>query len=356
MTRFSAVLQSTATATLLIAAIVSDTTATASVFANVAPQPSPASSIAAQPSSPASPPPAASDQSYQALVNAEAALEQLDPANPRRYFETAEEVMRIDTANADSAVALRRLTQQALVIGLESWRTGPARLDDPRLGPSILLALAAVEIDPQSERARWLRVLAAAVDAQGLISASDGEVVATSAKFDDAAVIDVLSALELLRAGEGRRASKLLERPEVFDLLRTYERLLHPAGFSGEADRIRRLAAEWPICSQCRNRRSVKDSTGVFLCPTCRGDPGPTFSDTEVLYQLRLEATLLSGAQQSWVSQTLVDAGRPLRDLDAAEVAPTLNIDPALSIRRNGVWLKPNPSRTATQPGGRSSP
>lgn len=302
---------------------------------------------------PTASPAAAVEDAAPAIARAEKLLERLDPARPRDYFEAAESLMRLTTGDPSQVATLRRLTQETLVLSLELWRIGPARLDDARLGPSVLLALAALEPDPLSERARWLRVLAAAVDAQGLVSAAGIAADAPAQQSRDANVLDVLSALELLRAGEGRRASRLLERPEVFALLQAHERLLHPAGLTGEADRIRRLAADWPICVQCRNRRSVRDSSGVYLCPTCRGDPGPRFSTLEVLYQLRLEATLLAGAQQSWVSQTLVDAGRPLRDLDAAEVAPTLNVDPKRTIRRRGEWIEPQPQKT---PPGRSLP
>lgn len=279
-------------------------------------------------------------------IGVEPLLENLRPSEPRGYFEAAERLMQTEANSTESTVALRRTTQEALVIGLELWLAGPSRLDDQRLGPSILLTLAELETDPLSERSRWLRVLAAAMDSEGLVGAESGSSGTSSdgESRSEAEVIDVLSALELLRAGEGRRASRLLERPGVYEVLQAHERLLHPAGITGEADRIRKLANDWPVCVQCRNRRSIKDSQGVYLCPTCRGDPGPPISSMELLYQLRLEATLLSGAQQSWVSQTLVDGGRPLRDLDAAEVAPTLNVDPLLSIRRGGRWVAPSPA------------
>ena len=136
-------------------------------------------------------------------------LESLEPSRPRAYFEAAESMMRgvpEGSAPGASVAAARRLTQETLVIAWELWRKGPARVDDPRLGPGVLLAIAAMEPDPTSERARWLRVLASAVDSQGLVSAVDAGSQTSNGGVDDSAVIDVLSALELLRGGGSPRS------------------------------------------------------------------------------------------------------------------------------------------------------
>jgi hypothetical protein len=109
------------------------------------------------------------------------------------------------------------------------------------------------------------------------------------------------------------------------------------------------------ICSECKNRRFIKSQQGVRLCPTCGGKPGPKLSQQELLYQLRLESSLLHGVQRSWIAQTVVDGGAPLRDLDPDELAATYRIDPARTRWRNGAWESPPtaPSSPAKPESGR---
>lgn len=296
-------------------------------------------------------------------------LTQLDPARPREYFELAEEVADLaqrtsnvtpspdsdsGTASGSSGSILSiRLARELSVIAFEIWRSQPAsaRIRDPRLGPSCLLLLASIAENP--DRARWLRAMAAAIDTEARLNADMLSPVAPGPALD-ATVLELVSALELLRGGEGRRAARLLDRVAVKELLDRYQILLSPSGITGESERIRRLADEWAICPECRNRRFTRSTGGISLCSTCRGDPGPPLTSTEVLYQLRLEAALLEGVQKSWVAQTLVDGGRPLRDLDPEEVAPSTGVDPALRLWREGRWvpLPAPPKAPSSTPAG----
>lgn len=263
-------------------------------------------------------------------------LEALRPENPRAYFEFAEELAETKSSNPENA----RLARTLCVLSFELWRNGRVKTSDPRLGPSSLLLLATIA--DSAEQAQWLRMVAAAIDPEALTETGHAVEIVRQ-PVTDTAVLDLVSAMELLRAGEGRRAAKLFEKPEVAQLLAANDRLLSPSGITGEGDRLKRAAADWPICPECRNRRSVRSANGISLCPTCGGDPGPPFSPIEVLFQLRLEAALLEGVQRSWVAQTLVDGGRPLRDLDPQEVALTFGVDPAKTIWRGGEWRDPKP-------------
>jgi hypothetical protein len=288
---------------------------------SVDPQPSGQSSAA---------PPA---QSAESLAPFDKRLGALIPSRPREYFELAEEIAEI---NGD--VEARTLARELCVLAFELWRNSDARRGDPRLGPSALLMLAS--FSDNNDQARWIRALAAAVDPESLIT-PDQSHAGSAGAVRDAAVLDLVSALELLRAGEGRRATKLLDKPGVWDLLVRYERLLSPGGMTGGADRVRRLAIQWPICLECHNRRYSKGPQGVTICATCGGDPGPPLSPSETLYQVRLEAALLEGVQRSWVAQTLVDGGRPLRDLDSEEIVLAFRVDPKRTLWRDGAWTEP---------------
>lgn len=260
-------------------------------------------------------------------------LEGLNPNRPIDYFLLAEEI-----SDSRPTGPMLQIARDLCVLAFTLWRSDAAhRQSDPTLGASALLLLAWLAGDPGQER--WLIALAAGFDPQGLVRTPALSAVGAAAATDPGAVVlDLIEALELLRGGDGRRALRLLNKPEVFGLLLKHERLLSPAGLTGEADRLKRLAGEWPVCQECRNRRAVKGSEGIRLCPTCAGDPGPPLSAIDVYYQLRLEAVLLEGSQSSWVAQTLVDQGRPLRDLDPEEIAPTFGVDPGKPVWRKLTW------------------
>ena len=210
---------------------------------------------------------------------------------------------------------------------------------------SVCLALAAVA-DSDSEQ-RWLRAIASSLGSTGLESGGSASTAGGGVAPPDPAALELASALGLVRVGQGRAAARLLEKPEVSRLLDQTERLLSPGGLSGGAQRVRKLMGDWPNCPECKNRRFIKSQEGVRLCPTCGGKPGPKLVQQELLYQLRLEASLLHGVQRSWVAQTVVDGGAPLRDLDPEELAATYRVDPAKTLWRNGTWTSPTGSVAA---------
>ncbi len=271
-------------------------------------------------------------------------LEALKPSEPWAYFELAEE---IGLSTDDQAT--RSLARTLFVLAYETSKqagAGQPRVGGADLRVSVCLALAA--LTPDESEQRWLRAMAASLGWKG----TGGELSAGQAQpaAADPAALELASALGLIRIAEGRRAAKLLEKPEVSRLLERTERLLSPGGLTGGAARVRRLMAEWPICSECKNRRFVKSQQGVRLCPTCGGKPGPEISRQELMYQLRLESSLLNGVQRSWVAQTVVDGGAPLRDLDLDELAAMYGVDPAKTVWRDSQWAAPAESAAKPAP------
>lgn len=264
----------------------------------------------------------------------EARLVSLKPAEPWAYFELAEELVE----RGDDP-AMRTLARTLFVLAYETSKgasetRGRGAGADIRV--SVCLALAAMS-EREHERT-WLQAVAASLGWQSPRSVGDGRAGASGV---DPAALDLCNAIGLVRIGEGRQAARLLDKPDVAQLLLRTERLLSPGGLTGGEARIRRLMAEWPNCPECRNRRFIKNADGVRLCPKCGGRPGPKLVQQELMYQLRLESSLLQGVQKSWVAQTIVDGGAPLRDLDPDELAKTYGVDPARSTWRNGAWTAP---------------
>lgn len=261
-------------------------------------------------------------------------LASLTPDKPWAYFELGEEL-----AERGDDPVMRTLARTLFVLAYE---TSKSASESRAVGAgadirvSVCLALAALS-EREHERT-WLQAVAASLGWQS--PRPTGERRGNQAAVDPAA-LDLCNAIGLIRIGEGRQAARLLDKPEVAQLLLRTERLLSPGGLSGGEARIRRLMAEWPNCSECRNRRFIKNADGVRLCPKCGGRPGPSLVQQELMYQLRLESSLLHGVQKSWVAQTIVDGGAPLRDLDPDELAKTLAVDPTKTIWRNGAWTAP---------------
>jgi hypothetical protein len=265
-------------------------------------------------------------------------LAALDPARPVDYFELAESL-------ADGAVATdagrehRALARTLLVLAVDLGRrraeTGDAQ--GLRLAASACLLLAELAEKP-GER-RWLTAMAAALASEAPDAPPPNPLVPPGQSEADA--VQLAGALGLLRAGDGRRAAKILTRPEVARLLRENEGLLSPSGERGLAAKIQTQALERPNCPECRNRRFTKGREGVRLCGTCGGRPGPKLSKVELLYQLRLESLLLSGVQRTWAGQVLADDGAPLRDLDPDELAATYGVDVNRTVWRAGSWTGP---------------
>jgi hypothetical protein len=270
----------------------------------------------------------------------------LTPDRPRAYFELGEEVASESGDDRD-----RRLARQLFVLAFELSRR--AKQPDTQLPSSVCLALASVA-DTDEER-RWLAALAETLAPPGSPPPDAVRIKSTAASRDPAA-FDVASMLGLVRIGEGRRAEKLLARPGVERLLDKCDALLSTGG-TGGASRVRKQIEEWGTCPQCHNKRFVRDSTGIHLCPTCHGAPGPTMSQQELVGHIRTESLLLSGQQRSWAGQIISDYGAPIRELDASELAGTYGVDVSRPLWRSGRWEsdpkapKPVPGPPEAKPG-----
>lgn len=284
-------------------------------------------------------------------------LAALRPDRPRAYFELGEEI-----AEHADIPSMRTLAQTLFVLAYETSKAAPesraampagsgGAIAEGDLRVSVCLALTTLT-DREHERT-WLRAIAASL---GWKSERAESGVRRQGPAIDPAALDLSNALSLIRIGEGRQAARLLDKPEVAQLLLRTERLLSPAGLTGGEARVRRLLAEWPNCPECRNRRFIKNADGVRLCPKCGGRPGPRMVQQELLYQLRLESSILQGVQKSWVAQAIVDAGAPLRDLDADELAKTYGVDAARTIWRDGAWHDPAAATPRRDSGATDTP
>lgn len=267
----------------------------------------------------------------------------LSPSRPVEYLELGEEVLSEATDASHKRIA-RELFVLALVLDRRplanasgSVEDAPAPLpvsfaDQPSIGASACLALAFMS-EGEDDR-RWLTALAATL---GSDPAVDLTPIRSTAVSRDPAAFELATLLGWVRAGEGRRAARVLEKPGVAALLEKCDKLLIPV-VGGGADRVRRAIDQYPICAQCRNRRSIKGPDGVTLCPMCQGKPGVQFSQREIVNQLKVESMLLSGVQRSWAGQIAADGGSALRDLDASEVALAFGVDPNKPLWRDGRW------------------
>jgi hypothetical protein len=280
------------------------------------------------------------------VVHLRARLEALRPTDPRAYYLLGEEVaaeLPACTGEGEEEAA-RRLARQLYGLAFELDRGAAGRgaraeaaADEP-LASAACIALAAVS--PAEGEKRWLWALARSIDPR---IAGPAWAPIRLRPAPDSLALDVCAVLGYARDGEGRRAEQVLERPGVKELLERYEAMLSPAGTSGGADSIRRMIREWPACPECRNRRVVTrpgpGGNQTVLCRTCNGVPGPALTSDELILQLRLESALLSGIQRSWAAQTVVDRGSPLRDVDPADLAPVIGVDPSRPIWREGRWV-----------------
>lgn len=279
------------------------------------------------------------------VENLESRLVSLRPERPAAYLELGELVLQEASTAED-----RRLARELLVLALS---TATARREDPNaagVASSACLALASAADDQPT--ARWLGAVGASLAPDASLDVSTQDAAAGAAR--DPAALDVANALGLARIGEGKRAERLLARPGAGELLERMDKVLQP-GVGGGAQRVRRMIESYPWCPQCRNRRTFKDASGVQVCPTCKGLPGPNLPDEELINHLRAESVLLSGVQRSWAAQILADEGAPLRDLDPAEVAATLRVDPSKTVWKNGAWAAPAPARPKAEGAARAA-
>lgn len=279
-------------------------------------------------------------------------LAAMSPDQPEAYFELAEDLA------AESAVpAARGLARHLFVLAFstDAARPGPRAGE---LGPSVCIALASLA-SSESDR-RWLRGLglqlaqARAQRATASTPAKPGPQARSprgrSGAGSLAAGLDLANALGLIRAGNGRAAATLLNRPGVPEVIAAHGGLLAvDGGPLDAAKRLADLAEQNGPCRECHNRRFVNRPDAASpsrtlrprVCPVCGGSPGPRLSDDELLAQLRLESAALRGIQQSWSGQILSDSAAPLRDPDPAELPVAFRVDPTLSVFRNGKWQKP---------------
>lgn len=259
----------------------------------------------------------------------------LSPENPEAYFLLGEEVAAAVSSPDDLELATR-----LFVLAFELDRTS----DHPSwIGPSACIALA--DLSRLQRERRWLLALASSLDPR--YARSDWHRADPIGESRESAFA-AAEAVGLVRAGEGILARERLDDPAVRALIERYEELLSPVGVGGWSNRIRRDAELWP-CPQCKNARITKLLSGPHadhsLCPVCKGNPGPRLTREELIAHLRFESVLLNGVQRNWSAQFAVDGGVPLRDPDVDELAPTLRIDPALSVYREGRWVEPSARR-----------
>ncbi len=273
-----------------------------------------------------------------AAVEAEwaARLVSLSPDQPEGYLALAEEV---EDEGDDAAPLGRRL--HVLAFELARGR------GDRALAVSACLALA--DLSPLGRDRDWLQALAGSFgwipppEARELESTTPGEGLAyRTAVF-----------LGAVRAGDPG-ARSLAEDPAIRAVVRRFERLMSRSGASGEAAFVLREAGDW-LCSECRNRRisrkALSSPPEYRLCAVCGGDPGPRLSEEDLVAQLRFESRLLHGLQKSWAAQAVLDRGAPLRDPDPSDLAPTLGVDPALVLYREGRWVaRPVPQEAVPAP------
>ncbi|MCC6320517.1 MAG: hypothetical protein IT438_03670 [Phycisphaerales bacterium] len=273
-------------------------------------------------------------------------LAALSPDNPLAYFELAEEIAAAPIAIDDRDLA-RTLFVLAAVLAAEPASAGPRKAETTPDWLASSACLALVSLAESEPERRWLRAMAGSLTPEESRAAAQR---ASSASSLDAPAQELAAALDSLRAGQGQRAAKLLERPGVSDLLDRYERLLTSDGRPGGAARIRSLVSKFPYCRECRNERVTRDREGTHLCSTCGGRPGPKVEGEELVGQLRLESLLVNGIQRSWAAQTIADGGAPLRELDMASLADAFGVDPARRWWRQGHWVESADGRRRPEP------
>ena len=261
-------------------------------------------------------------------------LAALRPSSPREYFLLAEEVSQ-ERHVRDARVLAERL----YVLAYELDRSGVA---GPGIAPSACLGLAG--LTPRAERRAWLRGVARLLQpaAGGDAAQARREGVAVIPPIGpDQASIDLATALGLVRAGEGRRAAVLLDRPGVRALLLAYEPVLSDGSPDAFSQRLDRWITQWPQCPTCSNRRVIQRNGEGRLCTQCEGQPGPKLGANDVLQQIRAESYLLRGVYASWAAQTLADRGEPLREPEPERLAEIYEINPRETVFEGGRWREP---------------
>ncbi len=273
----------------------------------------------------------------------EAALRQtagkLGAADAQAFFELGEEAS--DAAARLDSLELRALATQLLVTAHELARQSPAGGRGLRV--SALLALGDT-LPLRADRER-VRALAARLDPAGagvLLRGSTGEervgvggAAGSGAGPASEQSVDYLCALLLgsARSGDTSRARALLRRSDVRERLESLDRTLARAGVSGGVTRVLEDAQRGP-CNVCGGGRleRLPRSTDQRLCTQCRGIPGRTLSENELLAWLRVEGQLLGIDHASWAAQRALDGGEALAIIDDENLPLWLGMQPLVEM------------------------
>lgn len=275
-----------------------------------------------------------------------APLSLLDPERPEGYFLLAEEVMA-EWPDREGRLLARTLL--VLAVHLEQARPGPPPPGRAPISGSACLALASLEA--REDVQRWLAAMANLLDAGVSAPGSPGgkRPPRTIEPVNWRTALEAAEVLQWARAGEGRRASQLLERPGVRDVLEDFEAGLDTERRLAGLSRVLKSIADWPGgCERCRSTRFVstpapRGTRGpgtLSLCDRCNGLPGPVQSPSELLADLRLESMLLRGVHRSWSAQLLVDAGRPVLEPEPSALARAYLVEVDKPVWRQGKWVE----------------
>ncbi|MDX2016362.1 MAG: hypothetical protein SFY95_01825 [Planctomycetota bacterium] len=252
----------------------------------------------------------------------------LDPARPELYLELGE-----DVADESGSPAATRLAQRLLAL---SFDLGVRAGTPEGSRTAVSAALAAAEMTGLERERRWLVAMARAVDRTGTLRPD----VAPDAELGETAGYRAALAVGAVRAGQGLLARRLLDDESVAAILRRFNRSLTDSGSRATLQTLRREAQLWP-CPRCQGQKVIKRGAGtVEICPACAGAMGPKITRGQLVAQLRFESVMLGTLPRTWASQFLMDRGEPLRDLDAADVAPTLGADVSRPVWRGAAWVE----------------
>lgn len=261
-------------------------------------------------------------------------LQNLRPDKAENYLFLAEEL-----ASESHVRESRDLSRALYVLAFEIDRKQPS--SNGRIARSACSGLAALTRNEAEQR----RLLAIGQIVAGQASRVRGErpvLVKPMIPPSDETALNLVTAIGLARAGEGRRAEQYLGREGVRSLLESTEGLFGGFDRQGASANIERWINDWPACPTCKNKRIVSRSGAEpQLCKHCEGNPGPRLSDAELLMQVRGESLLLRGVHRSWSAQLVADGGEPLRDPLPEDLALQYGVDANATIWRDGRWIAP---------------
>ena len=218
----------------------------------------------------------------------ETRLEALDPANPRAYFELAE-----DLADSNSE-AERRLARR--LFGLSG------RIDREKYAASAALGIAELASDPRTRN----RLRAAATMLPGGSPLLIGSM---RQKIDAQTAFQVSEAFGEFRTGRMIKLRRLFDDPVVRRLFETSDDVL-PGGF------------DWLQEASKSGRRA------------------PELSQADQLALLRFELMLLEKGRPTWSTLLAVEGDPPLLEIDAEGLDRLLLDEEKIQpLRREGRWV-----------------